>query len=96
VARNRRRCTCNHSSPAASCLDDMNIKLPRFILIAAVMLGGWPAAQAPRLPSRHEQCGCWYAARSLKHTHGNIAQELNLTSDHRQQLRPFSRRDTKG
>jgi Spy/CpxP family protein refolding chaperone len=77
---------CNHLCGAASGLIGMNMKLPQFTLIAVVMLGGWLA------------CGGAAIARNAKHGAARaypelnkepLAQELNLTADQQQQLRPI-------
>ena len=74
----------------ASGTPDMNIKLHTLIPIAAVMLGGWlicsPSAAA-RDTTNNAAGGP--ARGQLKNRLQKVAQELDLTADQRQQLKPI-------
>jgi protein CpxP len=69
---------------------EMNMKLSRLSLMAAVVLAGWLACCTTATAQNTTNAPAAGGRRAHAHNRkGKLAQELNLTKDQKQQLRPI-------
>ncbi len=68
----------------------MNAKLFRSVVIAAVVLGGWLVCSTTATAAHAKSRAAARSGRAQVEKHaGKVAQELNLTKDQKQQLKPI-------